>query len=81
MAKKGRPRNPDGSVLIRISVLPTIAAWLDELSAFGLYGNNRSEVARHFVLEGVRDELRGEGFLKTRPPAGRISELPDDEQV
>lgn len=63
-----RPPNADESVEIRISVLPIVRDWLDQLAALGLYGKNRTAVAERFVLDGVNQELRGEGLLRSPPP-------------
>lgn len=65
-----RPKNADQSLVIRISVLPIVRDWLDELARYGVYGKNRAAVAEHFVRTGVNAELRGEGLLR-QPPPGR----------
>lgn len=63
-----RTRNVDQSVEIRITVLPVVRDWLDQLAAYGVFGKNRTAVAEHFVRAGVNAELRGEGLLRQPPP-------------
>ncbi len=63
-----RPKNADDSVELRVTVLPVVRDWLDQLAEYGVYGKNRTAVAEHFVREGVNAELRGEGLLRQPPP-------------
>jgi hypothetical protein len=58
-----RPKNADQSVEVRVSVLPVVRDWLDELAKLGVFGKNRAAVAEHFVRAGVEAELRQNGFL------------------
>jgi hypothetical protein len=72
-----RPKNADGSVELRVTVLPKVRDWLDELAQHGVYGKNPTAVAEHFVREGVTRELRGEGLLRQPPPRPRGSRAAD----
>ena len=63
-----RPKNADQSIEIRITVLPVVRDWLDQLANYGVFGKNRTAVAEHFVRAGVNAELRGEGLLRQPPP-------------
>jgi len=47
---------------------PRIQGWLEELTRVGVYGQTPEEVAESFVLEGIRRELRGDGFIRVPPP-------------
>ena len=58
-----RPKNASESVEVRISMLPVVRDWLDELAHFGVFGKNRAAVAEHFVRAGVTAELRQDGLL------------------
>lgn len=66
-----RPKNTEQSLVIRISVLPIVRDWLDQLASYGVYGKNRAAVAEHFVRAGVNAELRGEGLLRQPPPGAK----------
>lgn len=46
--------NPTASAVIRVSVSVQSAMLLDELSALGIYGRNRAEVAGRFVDEALQ---------------------------
>lgn len=66
-----RPKNPEGTATLTITVVPQVRRWLEQLAQEAVYGKTATAVAEHFVLEGVRRELRGEGFLKSPPPKPR----------
>jgi hypothetical protein len=67
----GRPKNPDGTAPISINVVPRMRAWLEELATYAVYGKTATAVAEHFILAGVRHELKAEGLLKSPPPKPR----------
>jgi hypothetical protein len=46
-------------------------AWLEELATYAVYGRTATAVAEHFVLAGVRRELKSEGLLKSPPQKPR----------
>ena len=63
-----RPNNVGPSVEIRVSVLPIVREWLNELAKLGIYGKSYTEVAEHFVRQGVERHLGEAGFLREPPP-------------
>jgi len=66
-----RPRNPEGTAALTIVVVPRMRAWLEELATYAVYGRTATAVAEHFVLAGVRRELKSEGLLKSPPQKPR----------
>lgn len=66
-----RPKNPQGTATLTITVVPRMRAWLDELADYAVYGRTATAVAEHFILAGVRRELKAEGLLKNPPPNPR----------
>jgi hypothetical protein len=67
-----RPKNPDGTVTLTISVVPRTRAWLEELAGYAVYGKTATAVAEHFILDGIRRELGAEGLLKAPPAMPRV---------
>jgi hypothetical protein len=59
----GRPKNPQTSATVTISVTPTVRAWLEELAVKGPYGKTASEVAARFVDERLQRMLE-QGFIR-----------------
>jgi hypothetical protein len=76
----GRPQNPPGTATLTIIVIPRVRGWLEELADHGVYGKTATAVAEHFILEGVNQELRGDGLLKNPPPMPRAREEDDLEK-
>ena len=68
-----RPKNPDGTASLSISVVPRMRAWLEELSTYAVYGKTATAVAERFILDGVRRELEPGGLLQSPPPKPRSS--------
>ena len=66
-----RPKNPDGTGALSISVVPRMRAWLEELATYAVYGKTATAVAERFILDGVRRELGPDGLLKVPPPKPR----------
>ena len=66
-----RPKNADESVVLQVSVFPSVRDWLAQLAGYGVYGKNATAVAEHFVREGVERALKGEGLLRNPPPQPR----------
>ena len=51
------------SAKLPVIVSPMIHGWLKDLVSFGVYGDSVEAVAEHFVCDGVRRELIGDGLL------------------
>lgn len=60
----------NGEDPIRCDIRPTTeqAEYLDQLVRVGLYGKNRTEVARYLVIQGLERLVR-DGILKLSPPS------------
>lgn len=67
-----RPKNPEGTGPLSITVVPRMRAWLEELAGYAVYGKTATAVAEHFIQEGVRRELKEDGLLKSPPPKPRV---------
>lgn len=67
-----RPKNPDGTATLSISVVPRTRAWLEELATYAVYGKTATAVAERFILDGVRRELQPGGLLNAPPPKPRV---------
>lgn len=63
----GRRKSQYDSDNISFTVIEPTYRYLDELLATGLYGNNRSEVARSIVLNFLRKSIK-DGDLDKRSP-------------
>lgn len=48
-----RPRNPESSVIVEVSMTPKLVAYLDELREMDGFGTSRPEIIRNFVWKEV----------------------------
>lgn len=58
--------NGDDPIRCDIRPTPEQAAYLDQLVHLGLFGKNRTEVARYLVIQGL-ERLTRDGILKIGP--------------
>jgi hypothetical protein len=72
MVKAAEHEKPSAARTISFKVGPRMWAWLEQLSAYEVYGKTPTTVAEHFVLDGVRRELKLEGLLKSPPAKPRV---------
>jgi len=65
-----RAKNKSATVKVTVSISEQQAELLDQIAAEGLIGQNRADVARRFIDDGVIATLKDPLFdLKRRKPA------------
>ena len=64
-----RPKNTLETIQITISTTPQVKAFLEELTAQGIYGKNNADTAHALVKEKLRELLEKGHIGKTPAPA------------
>lgn len=65
----GKNENKSATVKVTVSISEQQAALLDQIAAEGLIGQNRADVARRFIDDGVLATLRDPLFSLKRKKA------------